>query len=124
MSSIYNGAFSRFLTLTLSCSHSCFSSLPVLNLSEFKPVSDEINLVINWIEDISKEKKARGIWLSIAILLVIDKARAVLPIPGLAAIITRSLCCHPAVSLSILANPEGIPLNPFLFDIASIFVLA
>ena len=47
VSSIYRGAFSRFFTLTLSCSHSCFSNLPVLNLSEFNPVSDDIILVIN-----------------------------------------------------------------------------
>ena len=46
-SSINNGAFSRSFTLTESCSHSCFSNLPVLSFSEDKPVSDEIKRVIS-----------------------------------------------------------------------------
>ena len=62
VSSIYNGAFSRFFTLTFNCSHSCFSSLPVLSFSELRPVSDEINLVISCKDDISKEKKATGMF--------------------------------------------------------------
>ena len=57
-------------------------------------------------------------------LLAIDNANAVLPIPGLAAIIIKSLSCQPAVKLSILLNPEGTPLSPFLFEIASILSFA
>ena len=57
-------------------------------------------------------------------LLAIERDNAVLPIPGLAAIITRSLSCHPAVNLSILLNPEGTPLKPFLLETASILDLA
>ena len=89
-----------------------------------KPVSDEIILVINWIDDISKEKNASGILLLIAILLAIESDNAVLPIPGLAAIITRSLSCQPAVSLSILLNPDATPLKPSLFETDSILFLA
>ena len=63
------------------------------------------------------------LWL-IEILLAIDKAKAVLPIPGLAAIIIKSLSCHPEVNLSILLKPEGTPLSPCLFDIDSILFLA
>ena len=47
VSSINNGAFSRLLTLTFNCSHSCFSRFPVLNFSELNPVSEEIKRVIN-----------------------------------------------------------------------------
>ena len=118
VSSMYKGAFSRFETLTFNCSHSNFSSFPVLNFSEFKPVSDEINLVINWRADISSEKKATGILFSTEIFRAIDSVKAVLPIPGLAAIIIRSLCCHPEVNLSISLNPDGIPLNPSFLEIS------
>ena len=111
-------------TLTFNCSHSNFSSLPVLSFSEFKPVSDEINLVINCILDISNEKNATGILFSTDIFLAIDNVKAVLPIPGLAAIIIRSLGCHPDVNLSISKNPEAIPLKPSFFEISSIFCFA
>ena len=59
-----------------------------------------------------------------AIFLAIDNAKAVFPIPGLAAIITRSLGCHPDVSLSISKKPEAIPLSPSFLDISSIFCFA
>ena len=62
VSSINKGAFSRAETLTFNCSHSNFSKLPVLNFYDDNPVSDEISLVINCIEDISNEKKAIGIF--------------------------------------------------------------
>ena len=42
-------------------------------------------------------------------------AKAVLPIPGRAATITRSDFCHPEVTLSSLVNPDGTPLNPSSF---------
>ena len=45
-------ADSRSETLMFNCCHSWSASLPVLNLSEDRPVSEEISLVINWIEDI------------------------------------------------------------------------
>src|SRR5690606_9560610 len=106
VSSINNGALSRLFTLTLSCSHSCFSNFPVLSFSEESPVSDEINLVISCTDDISKEKKATGIFEFTAIFLAIDKVKAVLPIPGRAATITKSLGCQPEVSLSNLSNPD------------------
>ena len=43
----YRGALSKFETFTFSCSHSNFSSLPVLNFSQLSPVSEEINLVMS-----------------------------------------------------------------------------
>jgi hypothetical protein len=89
------GAFSKVFTLTLSCSHSCFSSFPVLNFSEERPVSEEIRRVINCTEDISSEKNATGKPLLTAIFRAIESVSAVLPIPGLAAMIIKSLGCHP-----------------------------
>ena len=56
--------------------------------------------------------------------LAIDKVRAVFPIPGLAAIITRSLGCQPDVSLSTSEKPDGTPLKPSLLEISSIFFFA
>src|SRR5690606_41805607 len=88
------------------------------------PVSDEIKRVINCTDDISKEKKATGILEFTAIFLAIDKVNAVLPIPGRAATIIKSLGCHPEVSLSKRSKPEGIPLSPSLFEISSIFFFA
>ena len=57
-------------------------------------------------------------------LRAIDKVSAVLPIPGRAATIMRSLSCHPEVILSTLSNPDGMPLRPSLLEISSIFFLA
>ena len=98
VSSINKGAFSRSLTLTLSCFHSWSANFPVRSFSEDSPVSAEINRVISWTEDISNEKKATGTLLATAILRAMDSVRAVFPIPGRAAIITRSLGCQPEVS--------------------------
>ena len=79
---------------------------------------------MSWIADISREKNATGILFSTEIFLAIERVKAVLPIPGLAAIIIKSLSCHPDVSLSISWKPDGIPLSPSFFDISSIFALA
>src|SRR5215831_4132744 len=95
VSSIYNGAFSRSFTLVDNCSHSCFSSFPVRSFSEDNPVSDEIKRVINCTDDISKENTATGALKSIAMFLAIESTKAVLPIPGLAAIIIKSEGCQP-----------------------------
>ena len=53
-----------------------------------------------------------------------DKVKAVLPIPGRAATMIKSLSCHPEVSLSNLSKPDGTPLIPSLLEISSIFFLA
>ena len=124
VSSINKGAVSKAFTLTFNCSHSCFSSLPVLSFSEDNPVSEEISLVINCTEDISNEKNATPWLLFTAILRAMESVRAVLPIPGLAATIIKSLGCHPEVSLSSLSKPDGIPLSPSLLAISSIRFLA
>ena len=124
VSSMNKGAFSKVLTLTFSCSHSCFSSLPVRSFSEDKPVSLEIRRVINCTDDISKEKKATGIFWFTAIFLAIESVNAVLPIPGRAATMIKSLSCHPDVNLSSFVNPEGMPLKPSLLEISSIFFFA
>ena len=50
-----------------------------------------------------------------------DNTKAVLPIPGRAAIIISSEFCHPLVISSISVNPDGIPLKPLgRFPILSI----
>ena len=57
--------------------------------------------------------------------LAIDNAKAVLPIPGLAATIIKSLGCQPDVNLSSFSNPVDIPLRePSLFPISSILFFA
>ena len=124
VSSINKGAFSKFLTLMLSCSHSCFSNFPVLSFSEDKPVSDEIKRVINCTEDISSENKATGWPKSIAIFRAIDNTKAVLPIPGRAAMIIKSEGCQPEVILSNFSKPVAIPLKPSLLAISSMRFLA
>ena len=80
--------------------------------------------VINCTEDISREKKATGVCLVTAIFLAIDRVSAVLPIPGRAAIIIKSLGCHPEVRRSSFSKPEATPLKPSLLAISSIFFLA
>ena len=124
VSSTYKGAFSKELTFTFNCSHSWLANLPVLSFSDDKPVSEDINLVISWTEDISREKKATGRSLTTEIFLAIDNVKAVFPIPGLAAIIIKSLGCQPEVISSIFSNPEGTPLKPSFLDISSILFLA
>ena len=124
VSSINRGAFSRSVTLTLSCCHSWSASFPVRSFSEESPVSAEIKRVMSCIEDISNEKNATGICFMTAIFRAIERVRAVLPIPGRAAIIIRSLGCQPEVSLSIFSKPVLIPLKPSLFEISSIFFFA
>ena len=52
------------------------------------------------------------------IFRAIDNEKAVFPIPGLAAIIIKSLGCQPEVSLSTLTKPEGIPDKPSLLAIS------
>ena len=59
-----------------------------------------------------------------AIFLAIDKTKAVLPIPGLAAIIIKSEFCHPDVTLSIFSKPDGTPLTPSSLPIFSILFIA
>ena len=58
------------------------------------------------------------------IFRAIDNEKAVFPIPGRAAIIIKSLGCHPEVNLSTLTKPEGIPDKPSLLAISSIFFFA
>jgi hypothetical protein len=44
--------------------------------------------------------------------LAIDNTNAVFPIAGLAAMIIKSLGCHPEVNLSSLSKPVATPLKP------------
>ena len=74
--------------------------------------------------DISNEKNATGILFSTVIFLAMDSVNAVLPIPGLAATIIKSLGCQPEVNLSISPKPDAIPLNPSFLEISSIFFFA
>ena len=125
VSSIYKGAFSRSFTLVFSTNHSCSSSFPVRNFSDESPVSEEIRRVISCTADISSEKKATGMFCPTAILRAIERVRAVLPIPGRAAMIIRSLACQPEVSWSSLVKPEGTPLKPsVLLESSCIFFSA
>ena len=75
-------------------------------------------------DDISKEKKATGICLVTAIFRAMESVNAVLPIPGRAAMMIKSLGCHPEVNLSNFSNPVLTPLSPSRFEISSIFFLA
>ena len=115
VSSIYKGASRRSCILKFSRSKSSSVSFPVRNLSEVIPVSEAISLVISCMADISKEKKATGILLLIAIFLAIVRVKAVFPIAGRAATMIRSVGCQPAVISSTLVNPQGTPLNSSFF---------
>jgi hypothetical protein len=55
-----------------------FSSLPVRNFSDDKPVSEEIKRVINCTDAISRRTKQQ-VFQSIAIFLAIDNTNAVYP---------------------------------------------
>lgn len=124
VSSIWRGAFSNACVLILSCSRSCFSSFPDLNFSEESHVSEEISLVMSCTEDISNENNPTGMLLLTAMFLAMESTKAVFPIPGRAAIMTKSEFCRPAVTLSNLSNPVAIQLKPFVSAISSIFFLA
>ena len=80
--------------------------------------------MINCKEDISKEKKATGIFFKTEMFLAIDKVKAVFPMPGLEAIIIKSLGCQPEVNLSNFSKPVLTPLNPSFLEISSILLLA
>ena len=49
-----------------------------------------------------------------------ERVKAVLPIPGRAAIMIKSLGCHPDVSLSNFSKPVLTPLKPSRLEISSI----
>ncbi len=76
------------------------------------PVSDEIKRLTNCKEDISKENIAIGRLKSTAALRAIDNTKAVFPIPGRAARITKSDFCQPEVKRSKAVKPDGIPTKP------------
>ncbi len=88
-------------------------------------VSAEIRRVTSSTDDISSEKTATGFLKSTAILRAIVSARAVLPIPGRAAIINKVPFCQPLVMLSKSGKPEGRPLMPpSTFEMASTSLIA
>ena len=61
---------------------------------------------------ISSEKKAIGMFWSTAMFFAMLSAKAVLPIAGRAARITRSEFCQPEVILSNSWKPLAMPLRP------------
>ena len=118
VSSMYRGAFDRFLSLYSSCSHSNGSSLePPFILSAGRPDSLVMSRLVSCTADISRENTATGIWWSTAALRAMFSARAVFPMDGRAARIMRSDFCHPMVMESRVTNPEGTPLSPVVFCI-------
>ena len=121
VSSIKIGASDKRFTLTFNCSHSWGSRFPLRSFSEVKPVSEDIILVINWTDDISREKTATAWLKSIAIFLAIEITKAVFPIPGRAAIIIKSDGCQPEVIASSFVKPVAKPLIPSLLEISWIF---
>ena len=62
--------------------------------------------------DISSENRATGVLKSTAIFFAMESTKAVFPIAGRAAMITRSEFCQPEVILSRSLNPVSSPLNP------------
>jgi len=78
--------------------HSVSSNSPFLILSLDICVWADNILITNCGAVISKEKNAMGKPNSTAIFRAIDRAKAVFPIPGLAAIIIKSDGCNPPVS--------------------------
>ena len=109
VSSIKIGAWTSFFILVSSCFHSSSLRRPFLILSPGISVSEIINLFTSCIDDISHENIATCFPWSIAIFLAIERANAVLPIEGRAAMITSSAFCQPDVSRSSFVNPDGVP---------------
>ena len=83
--------------------------LPVLILSPSSSHTFMIRRFTSCTLLISSEKTAVGISRSMAICLAMESTKAVLPIAGRAAMITRSGVCQPEVILSSAWNPDGIP---------------
>ena len=54
----------------------------------------------------------------------LNKVKAVFPIPGLDAIMIKSLGCQPEVNLSNFSKPVLTPLNPSFLEISSILLFA
>ncbi len=106
VSSIKIGDSDNLPVILTSFSHSALSRAPLRSLSDDIPVSDEIIRCTNCTEDISRENTATGRPNVIAAFLARDNTKAVLPIPGRAATMTKSLRCHPEVILSRSVNPD------------------
>ena len=106
------------LIFVLSRLASSLLILPVLILSPSSSHTFMIRRFTSCTLLISSEKTAVGISRSIAIFFAIESTKAVLPIAGRAAMITRSGDCQPDVILSKAWNPEGIP------EIEPVFIAA
>ena len=112
VSSTNNGLPYRSLILLSNCAHSCGSSCPLLIFVPSISQVFEITRLTNCTFDISRENNATGMPCSTAIFFAIDNAKAVFPMAGRAARITKSEFCHPDVILSKSRYPEAIPDIP------------
>ncbi|MNE45155.1 hypothetical protein D3C80_1394270 [compost metagenome] len=136
VSSINSGASVKPPILLCSCCHSHSCRLPFLIFSCSISASPEIKRFTSCTEDISKENTTAGRWNCTLAFLAQVNTKAVLPIAGRAAIITKSEGCHPPVMRSRSVKPEGTPVNPSLlprnsssvandcFTISSIFCVS
>ena len=109
------GASLSFAIFEFNCCHSWSAKVPFLSLSDSISASALIIRVTNWRELISKENIATPRNFSVFAIqafLATLNAKAVLPIPGRAAIIINSDFWKPEVTLSNLEKPEGIPVKP------------
>ncbi len=112
VSSTKIGASSSVWIAPLSRSQSSPARFPFFIFSDPSSDSDAISRFTSCMDAISREKIPTGFFQSTAMLRVIDKTNAVLPMAGRAATIIRSVFCHPEVMRSTPVNPEGIPDSP------------
>ncbi|MCY1534014.1 hypothetical protein D9M68_693700 [compost metagenome] len=115
VSSISNGASVKVPILLCNCCHSHSAKFPFLIFSCSISVSPDIRRLTNCTDDISNENTTTGFLKSTAAFLAQVSTKAVLPIAGLAAIITRSDFCQPPVMRSKSVKPEGTPVKPSVF---------
>ena len=112
VSSMKMGASLRCSIEVCSCCHSYSSNWPLRSLLPEISASSEMRRCTSWMFDISREKIATGFLKSTAALRVSASTKEVLPIPGRAAMMTRSDACQPEVSRSSAVKPVGIPVSP------------
>ena len=97
VSSIYIGAFSSLRIFLSSLFHSSSSSCPFSIFFPDTSLTLDIRRLTSCTLLISSEKKATGIPASTAMFFAKDRAKAVFPIAGRPAMMTKSDFCQPEV---------------------------
>ena len=105
-------ASNNLLIFECNCCHSCGSNFPLRIFSASISASAEMIRFTSCTALISREKRATEWPKSTAAFRHAETTKAVLPIPGRAAIMINSCFCQPDVKRSRSVNPDGIPVKP------------